>query len=792
LFFLIPGNIFGQSKCIDSLGNRSLYNDRFKYITASIPPPIIGSDSSVIYNANLHLIKKNKFNNIEWVKRMTFFNQAQFTNTGNEIFGVFNNAPPGPVAQRGIYKLDESGNLIWAKRVLISLPEFNNFGYLEKAKKGNNDDIILCNAVLNKVSITILNSDATLVKLAKNFTVSLPPGEDMVTGRVEVMNNSLYLVAITRKFQNIPIIAKSNLLLIKIDYNTGDIKKINYLHSDDLLTGTHPMYGNFVYQGIFSENLITKAFNNKYFLIAGRKNYDLYNNNLFYALKIDTNLALVKSAIYHPPVSHTYFSAAIETTPSIDNEGNAMFATIKDSTLPNQTSNSCFYFTTDSNLNVTSQRQLNIIETGLNTNGYRLNAMPHLKWNNIAEIIFHTNGSQNDSVLHIVEIPLKIQDAPCRGEDFSYIIVENPVTTQLTAPQIADISSVTINITPYIIVLQNDGIEERKFCILASICDTLKIKGNAKYCLPNDTATFTIYKNSLCNRKLTWATDTTAVKIISQPTDSTILVRFLHNYAGYIRASFEGCVLKDSLFIEVSSPKQPLFLGKDSMLCMGKTITLDAGAGFKTYRWQGNNNIQTYTVSTPGLYFAEVTDSCGNTFRDSILIRPMDASFNLSYPGTICQYDTAVLAVHPKLYDFTWLPAGNGLFQNNRLNFFPPVTTIFNITAMRFPGCQLTDTVLIKVENCPIYIHIPNAFSPNNDGNNDLFKPLISGRIMSYHFNIYNRYGQLIFSTTEAGRGWDGTIGGLGQNSGSFVWTCSYQFMNQPAVFKKGTVMLVR
>jgi len=99
---------------------------------------------------------------------------------------------------------------------------------------------------------------------------------------------------------------------------------------------------------------------------------------------------------------------------------------------------------------------------------------------------------------------------------------------------------------------------------------------------------------------------------------------------------------------------------------------------------------------------------------------------------------------------------------------------------------------LIKVSNCPIYIFVPNAFSPNNVGNNDLFKPLINCRILSYWFNIYNRYGQLIFSTTNTGKGWDGTIKGSAQNAGVFVCTCSYQFINQPVVFKKGTVMLTR
>ena len=784
---------FSQTACIDSFENKSLYNDRFKYITIGIPPPISGFDSSVIYNSGLHLIKKNTSNIVEWVKKMAFFSLARFTNSSNEITGVFVNEAAGPATgSRGIFKLANNGNLLWSKKIQISTPEFNNYGYLAKAKKGINDDIILCNAVLNKVSVTILNGDATLVKLSKNFTVSLPPGEDLITGEIELMNNSLYLVAITRKFQNIPIAGKSNLLLIKMDYNTGSIEKINYLHSDDLVTGTHPMYGNFVYEGIFSENVVLKTLDKKHLLMAGRKNYDLFNNNLFFALKIDSNLSIINSSIYHPPTSHTYLTASVETTPSIDNDGNILFAILRDSTILTQTSNSCYYFTTDSNLNITTQRKLNIKETGLNTNGYRLNAVPFLKGNNKAEVIFHTNSSQNDSVLHIVEIPLNVKDAPCRGEDFFYITAEKPTTTQLTAPPITEISPVTINITSYNILVQNDGVEERKFCVQKSICDTLKIKGNSKFCLPNDTATFIAYKNPFCSRKLNWALDTTAIKILSHSSDSTIRVKFLKPYAGYIWASFEGCVLKDSFLVEVSSPKQALSFGGDSMLCTGKTRILDAGAGFKTYRWQDNSSNQTFTVTTPGLYFAEVTDSCGNIFRDTIVIKPIDVTFNLSYPATICQYDTAVLNINPKLYDLRWSPSFDGLIQTNELKLFPASSTVYNLMASRFPGCQLTDTVLIKVQDCPVYIHIPTAFSPNNDGKNDSFKPLTEGRMTNYQFSIYNRFGQVVFNTTNVKQGWDGTVKGLAQNSGVFVYTCTYKFVDQPLVFKKGTVMLIR
>ncbi len=780
-----------QPKCIDSFENRSLYNTRFKYNLSSLPVPIIGHDSCVFYNASWSIIKKNKSNNIEWVRSSDHRLDVQQPTADNATIGTFANEQLGiPGGVRGIFKLSSSGSVLWSRRIEVSMPEFNNRGYFANLQKGNQEDIVLCNARADKIGVTIFNSDASIVKLSKNFKATFSQGETFLSSRVVVASNAIYIFAITQCYELLPIqLSRCNLLLIKLNYETGALERVAYFHPNDEIINPR-----LILQGVLSSSINAVMINNSSLLISGRKYTYAPFTNRFYTIKLDTTFNVVKHTIYQAPASHSYSTPDGLTVPSIDKNGNSLFAALKDSVSPGfiGTSNECYYFMTDSNLNVLSQKHLNIAQTGFNSKGYSLNAVPLLKWNNNAEIVLHTAGSEADSLLHIVEIPSKLNESPCLGENNLFITTDTPTISKLTPPILTTIPSATLNISTYHLHLYNTSLEESKFCVQKSICDSINIKGNPKFCLPNDSTTFTAYKNSLCNRRLLWDIDSTAIKIISQPTDSTIKVNFLKPYKGYIRASFEGCVLKDSLFIDVSSPKQPLSLGKDSMHCPGKTITLDAGAGFRTYQWQNNSSNQTFTVTNPGLYFAEVTDSCGNIFRDSILIKPMDVGFNPSYPGTICQYDTAFLPVHPKLYDFTWSPSGDGLFQNNRLKFFPLASTTFNVTATRLPGCLLTDTVLIEVEKCPIYIHIPNAFSPNNDGNNDLFRPIISGPMLRYRFDIYNRYGQLIFSTTETGKGWDGTLRGAVQEAGVFTWTCTYQFKAQPFRQKKGTVMLLR
>ena len=68
------------------------------------------------------------------------------------------------------------------------------------------------------------------------------------------------------------------------------------------------------------------------------------------------------------------------------------------------------------------------------------------------------------------------------------------------------------------------------------------------------------------------------------------------------------------------------------------------------------------------------------------------------------------------------------------------------------------------------YFAIPNAFTPNGDGKNDLLKVQVIGMIKLNSFRIFNRYGQLVYQTATIGEGWDGRIKGILQNTGNYVW----------------------
>jgi gliding motility-associated-like protein len=106
-------------------------------------------------------------------------------------------------------------------------------------------------------------------------------------------------------------------------------------------------------------------------------------------------------------------------------------------------------------------------------------------------------------------------------------------------------------------------------------------------------------------------------------------------------------------------------------------------------------------------------------------------------------------------------------------------------------GCQAIDKIIVRVVT-DADIYIPNSFTPNNDGLNDLLRPLPIGITTFKYLNIYNRFGKLVFSTTLKNGFWDGKINGVTQNSGTYVFVTEGIDYKGRKVYKKGTINLVR
>ena len=103
--------------------------------------------------------------------------------------------------------------------------------------------------------------------------------------------------------------------------------------------------------------------------------------------------------------------------------------------------------------------------------------------------------------------------------------------------------------------------------------------------------------------------------------------------------------------------------------------------------------------------------------------------------------------------------------------------------------CRISDTVTIQIKHKDS-LYIPDAFSPNNDGVNDVFRAI--GSASEYSMKVFNRWGQLVFQTKSITEGWNGRISGKLQASGVYVYLVQYRNASGQVMDRKGTVLLMQ
>jgi gliding motility-associated-like protein len=142
---------------------------------------------------------------------------------------------------------------------------------------------------------------------------------------------------------------------------------------------------------------------------------------------------------------------------------------------------------------------------------------------------------------------------------------------------------------------------------------------------------------------------------------------------------------------------------------------------------------------------------------------------------------------------------GDGSSSNDQTppdHLFPDTwagkTYIVNLVVQNYIGCLDTASLaILKKQSCAIAV--PNAFTPNGDGKNDYLYPLNAFSTTDLEFKVFNRFGQIIFETRDWTRKWDGTVNGVAQPFGTYIWTLRYT--DGPSggkFFLRGTSVLIR
>jgi gliding motility-associated-like protein len=259
------------------------------------------------------------------------------------------------------------------------------------------------------------------------------------------------------------------------------------------------------------------------------------------------------------------------------------------------------------------------------------------------------------------------------------------------------------------------------------------------------------------------------------------------NYSVTATTQF-GCTVMDELRIVNVYSKPIVNIQQNGVLCKDVTKTLSPGDGFSAYQWQDNSTRNKFTASTTGKYWVTVTDRRGCTGSDTTLIHTVSLPPGNFFPAdtTICDYSSLLLSPDGHFSEYKWnTNAGTAAIEiKNAGQYWLQVKDEY--------GCTGSDTILVKTKECMYGVYFPNAFSPDNNWNNDRFKPMVFGNLVKYEFSIFSRFGTRIFFSKDSTKGWDGTINGMPQDSNHFIWTCTYQLVGQPVKKEKGIVLLMR
>jgi gliding motility-associated-like protein len=230
-----------------------------------------------------------------------------------------------------------------------------------------------------------------------------------------------------------------------------------------------------------------------------------------------------------------------------------------------------------------------------------------------------------------------------------------------------------------------------------------------------------------------------------------------------------------------------LELGNDTTFCQEESFTLQANLGFNFYHWSTDEFTSIIEINDYGTYFVEASNFCETQFDTITFFSPPDIWLTLPNDTSIILGDNIELLPDYNsdiTSTFNWTPS-LGLSCNDCPAPFalPSASILYQLTLTDEYGCSISDDILIEaIEQNGVYI--PNAFTPNEDGNNDIFTVYAGQSIEKIiRLEIFDRYGEAVFgnynfSPNDTQYGWDGKLKGEIMNSQVFVAVVEVLFRN--------------
>lgn len=222
------------------------------------------------------------------------------------------------------------------------------------------------------------------------------------------------------------------------------------------------------------------------------------------------------------------------------------------------------------------------------------------------------------------------------------------------------------------------------------------------------------------------------------------------------------------------------------------TINTSGGTGSLTILWQTGSSNNSITGLAPGSYSVVITDanSC-SVIANAIVGSSGGLAVDAGVGSTIFAGEsTQLTATVPSGATVVWSPAGSLSCPACPITSASPiVTTTYTITT-NLGGCIGIDTVTVIVDILCGELYIPTAFSPNDDGQNDILY-VMGNCITNLQFAIFDRWGEKVFETTDPANGWDGTFNGKKLNPAGFAYYLKATVKGED-VSKKGNISIVK
>ncbi|MFT6809367.1 MAG: gliding motility-associated-like protein [Saprospiraceae bacterium] len=298
-----------------------------------------------------------------------------------------------------------------------------------------------------------------------------------------------------------------------------------------------------------------------------------------------------------------------------------------------------------------------------------------------------------------------------------------------------------------------------------TICEGLSLTVDAMY--PNAT--------------YTWSSGETSASIsLSAAGDYNVIV------------DVGGCTANDDLVLSLS-PTPSIDLGSDLILCEGESTSLSSGAAQGTITWSTGEAGMQITVADGATYTA-TADLNGCTANDEVLVS-IEATpvFSLGDDIAICDQLSTSLTVDINNADVLWSTG------DNSRSITVTQEGTYSATAVTPNGCVFTDEIDISKRECQRFsVYRPNVFAPlgGEDNNRFIVEPSVPENVTEYEISIFDRWGNVLYESTDFTVGWDGRAPGYKAQPGVYTYSIKVRyfddFEDDRTEFMNGSVTLLR